>query len=206
MDEETGERIRKEATYYTAPPGLRARVLTSLPKEVAAAGPRAPWRWATGFALAFSILAASGIYFLSPSADDRLADEIIAAHVRSMMVDHAFDVASSDTHTVKPWFAGKLDFSPPVVDLAAQGFALAGGRLDYLDRRPVAALVYRHREHIINLFVSPASSEARLPTRGQQGFHLAAWERAGMRWWAVSDVNAQELAQFRAALEKATAE
>src|SRR5947208_2645443 len=137
MDEEAGERIRNEATYYAAPAGLRARVLASLPREKSvAARPRTAWRWAGGFALAFSLLAAAGLYFASPSADERLADEIIAAHVRSMMVDHAFDVASSDTHTVKPWFAGKLDFSPPVVDLAGQGFALVGGRLDYLDRRP----------------------------------------------------------------------
>lgn len=204
MDEEVGETIRNQATYHAASPHLRARILASLPKEPAARARRWNSRGlASGFAAAFALLAAAGIYFLSPGTEQRLADEIVAAHVRSLMVDHAFDVASSDSHTVKPWFAGKLDFSPPVFDLTAQGFALAGGRLDYIDRRPVAALVYRHRQHLINLFILPATRNARPRTLEQQGFHLAAWEKAGMTWWAVSDLNAAELAQFKAVLEKA---
>ena len=146
---------------------------------------------------------AAGLYVLAPGPDEKLVDEIVAAHVRSLMVDHAFDIASSDSHTVKPWFAGKLPFAPPVIDLTSQGFALVGGRLDYVDRRPVAALVYRHRQHLVNLFILPASSDARPRTVERQGFHLAGWERSGMKWWAVSDLNPQELAQFRAALEKA---
>jgi anti-sigma factor RsiW len=204
MDEEVGERIRNEATYHAAPAQLRARILASLPREPAVAVRRwKPWGIVSGLGAAFAILAAAGIYFMVPDTDQRLADEIVAAHVRSLMVDHAFDVASSDSHTVKPWFAGKLDFSPPVLDLTAQGFALVGGRLDYIDRRPVAALVYRHRQHLINLFIHPAARNARPRTLEQQGFHLAAWDKAGLTWWAVSDLNAQELAQFRAALEKA---
>ncbi len=207
MDDELGARIRKEATYHAAPPGLGARILASLPEErVKQPAPKRSWGWAPGFAAAFAIVAATALYFLSPLSEDRLADEIVAAHVRSLMVDHAFDIASSDSHTVKPWFAGKLDFSPPVIDLTSQGFALVGGRLDYLDRRPVAALVYRHKQHLINLFISPGSREARLRPSERQGFNLAAWERSGMRWWAVSDLNAQELAQFRAALEKSVAQ
>ena len=204
MDEEVGERIRNEATYHAAPPQLRARILASLPKEPAAPVRRwKPWGLAAGFAAAFVVLLAAGIFILMPGADQRLTDEIVTAHVRSLMVDHAFDVASSDSHTVKPWFAGKLDFSPPVFDLTAQGFALVGGRLDYIDRRPVAALVYRHRQHLINLFILPATRDIRPRTLEQQGFHLAAWEKAGMTWWAISDLNATELAQFKAVLEKA---
>ena len=202
MDEEVGERIRNEATYHAAPTHLRARILASLPQERAARRWK-PWGLASGLAAAFALVLAVGVYVAMPGADERFADEIVAAHVRSLMVDHAFDVASSDSHTVKPWFAGKLDYSPPVFDLTAQGFALVGGRLDYLDRRPVAALVYRHRQHLINLFILPAARGARPRSLDHQGFHLAAWDRGGMTWWAVSDLNAQELAQFRAALEKA---
>ena len=125
MDEEAGERIRNEATYYAASPQLRARILVSLPKEPEARGWRwNPWGLASGLAAAFALILAFGVYLVLPNADDRRAEEIVAAHVRSLMVDHAFDVASSDSHTVKPWFAGKLDFSPPVFDLTAQGFAL----------------------------------------------------------------------------------
>lgn len=202
------ERLKNEAKYYAAPPGLAARILASLP-DAPASPARAPatrwkpWGLASGLAAAFALLLATGVYVVMPGTDDRLAEEIVGAHVRSLMVDHAFDVASSDSHTVRPWFAGKLDFSPPVFDLTAQGFALVGGRLDYIDRRPVAALVYRHRQHLINLFILPAAREARPRKLEKQGFHLAAWDRAGMTWWAISDLNAQELAQFRAALEKA---
>ncbi len=198
------ERIRHEATYHAAPPHLAARVLASLPGESAVRGRSRwnPWALVSGLSAAFALVLAAGVYFLVPGPDEKLVDEVLAAHVRSLMVDHAFDVASSDSHTVKPWFAGKLAFAPPVIDLTSQGFALVGGRLDYIDRRPVAALVYRHRQHLINLFILPASNDMRARTLERQGFHLTGWERAGMRWWAVSDLNAQELAQFRAALER----
>jgi anti-sigma factor RsiW len=203
MDEEVGERIRNEATYHAAPAHLRARILASLPRESAAPAWRwKPWGLASGLAAAFALVLAVGVYVAMPGADEKLAEDIVAAHVRSLMVDHAFDVASSDSHTVKPWFAGKLNFSPPVFDLTTQGFALVGGRLDYLDRRPVAALVYRHRQHLINLFVWPSAGEEPARKIGRQGFHLLGWAREGMNFWAVSDLNAEELAQFRAMLEK----
>ena len=202
MDDEVGERIRNEATYHGASTHLRARILASLPQESAVRRWK-PWGLASGLSAAFALVLAVGVYIATPGADEKLAEDIVAAHVRSLMVDHAFDVASSDSHTVKPWFAGKLDYSPPVFDLTSRGFALVGGRLDYIDRRPVAALVYRHRQHLINLFILPVARGARPPSLDQQGFHLAAWDRGGMSWWAVSDLNAQELAQFKAALEKA---
>ena len=204
-----GERLRRDAQYYVAPPGLSARVLSSLRQEPqplargAATFWRAQW-FAPAMAAAFSLVLATGVYLAWPGADDRLTDEVVASHVRSMMASHATDVASSDRHSVKPWFAGKLDYSPPVHELTAQGFVLVGGRLDYLDRRPVAALVYRHRQHLINLFVWPAGGETRPRKLDRQGFHLIGWRRDGMNWWAVSDLNAQELAQFRAILESAT--
>jgi anti-sigma factor RsiW len=206
------QRLKQEAKYYAAPAGLAARVMASLPAEserVTTVGAQAipsrrnPWFLASALSGAFALMLGVGLYLGLPGPDDRLADEAIAGHVRALMVDHAADVASSDSHAVKPWFAGKLDFSPPVVDLTSQGFTLVGGRLDYLDRRPVAALVYRHRQHLINLFVWPSTAEQVTQKREKQGFRLLRWTKRGMNYWAVSDLNAGELAQFQALLDKA---
>jgi anti-sigma factor RsiW len=133
-----------------------------------------------------------------PSANDRLTRELIAGHVRSLMVSHLTDVASSDQHTVKPWFEGKLDFSPPVIDLTEQGFPLVGARLDYLDNRPVAALVYQRQQHVINLFIWPAAHDAEKGEQmvTQQGYHLLHWAQAGLSYWAVSNLNLDELQAF----------
>jgi len=133
-----------------------------------------------------------------PSTADRLGQEVISCHVRSLMLDHRTDVASSDQHTVKPWFQGKLDFTPPVSDFAEQGFPLEGGRLDYLQGHPAAALVYRHREHIINLFVWPAENgpEGAHRTSVRKGFNLVHWIDHGMNFWAVSDLNRGDLGKF----------
>jgi anti-sigma factor RsiW len=150
-----------------------------------------------------------------PEADQFLATQLIASHVRSLMANHLTDVASSDQHTVKPWLDAKLDFAPPVVDLSSEGFPLVGGRLDYLANRPVAALVYQRRKHFINLFVWPAETGADTTTRSagnkqrsltlkaisRQGYHLLHWLDSEFNYWAISDISAEELQEFEQLFE-----
>ena len=135
---------------------------------------------------------------------DAIAQEVVSSHVRALMGEHLLDVRSTDQHTVKPWFLGKLDFSPPVTDLAQAGFPLTGGRLDYVAGRPVAAVVYTRGRHTINVFVWPETSDA-VPSsdvRAIRGFHVRHWARGGMSYWAVSDVNDADLDQFVDALQQ----
>jgi len=135
---------------------------------------------------------------------DAVAQEVVSSHVRALMGEHLFDVRSTDQHTVKPWFLGKLDFSPPVNDLAQAGFPLTGGRLDYVAGRPVAALVYMRGQHTINLFVWPEASDAIRSSDAQaiRGFHVRHWTDGSMSYWAVSDVNDADLDQFVHALQQ----
>jgi anti-sigma factor RsiW len=196
---ELGSGIRAHAVYHAAPPALRARVAAALPRESASSA-RA-WRWG-GMAAALTLFTLLGLGFglalLQPGADERLAREVVAGHVRSLMAGHLMDIASSDQHAVKPWIAGKLDFSPPVEDLAARGYPLVGGRLDYLGERNVMALVYRRHGHVINLFVWPQPAEPDSGVRSdfRQGYNLAHFTRAGMTFWAVSDLNPEEFKAF----------
>jgi anti-sigma factor RsiW len=131
-----------------------------------------------------------------------LVEEAVASHIRSLMANHLVDVFSSDQHTVKPWFNGKLDFAPVVEDLSSRGFPLLGGRLDYLNERPVAALVYKRRQHPINLFIWPsAKADSRLEIVTIRGYHVAHGIHSKMAYWAVSDLNSDELRKFLEALE-----
>jgi anti-sigma factor RsiW len=196
--------VKGGALYFEPPSDLRDRIQAAVRRagrpRPAVRLPR--WRGpAVAAALVFVVLAGwSLIRFLPPrSADARLAEGLVASHVRSQMLpNHRVDVESSNQHTVKPWFEGKLDFSPPVYNLTGEGFSLVGGRLDYLDHRSVAALVYRRREHLINLFIWPAGQgpEAAPRTLTRQGYHLLHWTQSGMTYWAVSNLNETELEEF----------
>ena len=153
--------------------------------------------------MAVVLLAVGGLLLLlgtssTNNSSELLAQEVVASHVRSLMVNHLEDVASSDQHTVKPWFDGKLDFSPIVVDFADKGYPLVGGRLDYLDNQSVAALVYQRSKHIINLFVWPAKVGSQVGTQTQtlQGYHLFHGSKSGTNYWVVSDLNESELKDF----------
>ncbi|WP_439405165.1 anti-sigma factor family protein [Bradyrhizobium sp. DASA03076] len=184
---------------YTAPAGLRARIEASLPQARPQPSRRSVLR---GFAMgsAVSALAASGVVAVVLRQDDqqRVLSEVVSAHLRSLQAGHLIDVVSTDQHTVKPWFNGKLDVAPPVIDLTAQGFTLVGGRLDYIDARAIGAVVYKRRQHIINLFVSQtASTEHRPPkTQTMQGFNCRRWGERGLNFWAVSDIGGDELSEF----------
>jgi anti-sigma factor RsiW len=180
----------------------------ALPKPIVAAAPsrRAVLR---GFALGsgVSAIAASGLFAIMLRNDDqeRIDSEIVSAHLRSLQAGHLTDVLSTDQHTVKPWFNGRLDVAPPVIDLTAQGFTLIGGRLDYVDARPIGAVVYKRRAHVINLFVAQTSNMARRApsTETIQGYNIRRWSERGLNFWAISDIGADELAEFSEKFEAA---
>ncbi len=195
--------LRSDSLYYPAPAHLNRRILASVRKEAAAkTRPLViSWRWAA----VFLSLALAGVAMwlivrtlVHSPTEDLLTAEIVSAHVRSLMADHLTDVASSDQHTVKPWFAGKLDFSPQVKDLSSSGFPLVGGRLDYILGRPAATLIYQRRKHFINLFIWPERETPDTPpvTISQKGYSLIHWTHARMSYWAISDLARAELEQF----------
>jgi anti-sigma factor RsiW len=199
--------LKEDSLYYGAPEKLKKRIQSSLHKEAKAElFPRAfGWRWLTvGASLAFMLLIGVVVWRLVPSSirpsgDELLAQEIVSDHVRSLqMPGHLIDVLSSDQHTVKPWFDGKVDFAPTVNNFAGQDFRLYGGRLEYLNNRTVATLVYQRRLHYINLFIWPAGqagSTGEMTTQ-RQGYNLIHWTSSGMNYWAISDLNSVELHEF----------
>jgi anti-sigma factor RsiW len=190
--------------HYAAPASLRRRIEASLPQAQTRIPTAAPSRRSVlrGFAMgsAASAIAATGLVAIVLRNDDqqRIESEIVSAHLRSLQAGHLTDVISTDQHTVKPWFNGRLDVSPPVIDLTAQGFTLIGGRLDYVDAHAIGAIVYRRRQHVINLFVAQtANTESRSPKMETiQGFNIRRWSDRGLNYWAVSDLAADELAEF----------
>ncbi len=168
---------------------------------------RAFWRksWQTffggfaiGTALSAAVAASLVIGLVGHSQDDMIASEIVSAHLRSLQAGHLTDVETSDQHTVKPWFNGKLDVAPPVIDLTAQGFTLIGGRLDYINGQPVGSVVYRRRKHIINLFVAQGlgTQNRKVEPAIVQGFNVRHWAQEGLDFWAVSDIEGSELDEF----------
>jgi anti-sigma factor RsiW len=200
---------REPALYYEAPAYLEARVRASLGESVRKSASPAPqiWRW-VGIAAALA-LAAGLIWSVTGlrgrgAGQKQIADAVVSSHIRSLLATHLFDVPSTDRHTVKPWFDGKLDFSPDVKDLASDGFRLAGGRLDYVDGRQVAALVYQRRLHVVNLFVWPSSEAPSGPSTvaPQHGYNVVHWNAGGMAFWAVADIPSAELEQFGQLYEK----
>jgi len=191
--------VRIHIPYYAVPVGVEQRIRASLRTESSVPVKNVSWRGWTLAAAAFATAVFALVLFQTvrrPPADV-LAQEIVSSHIRSLMANHLTDVVSSDRHTVKPWFNGKIDFAPEVKDLASKGFPLQGGRLDYLNQRSTAALIYKRREHTINLFVWPtAEADSRLRTSAIKGYNLVTWTRSHMTYWAVSDLNANELTEF----------
>lgn len=195
-------RIQTEVPYHTAPPALHERVRAAIAREAdrTVSAPRrangSRWRWLGGGALAgsmatvFAWLIGSAVIDWQVGSD--LAGEAVTNHARATLANRLIDVASSDQHTVKPWLSARLDYSPPVHDFSQDGLPLIGGRLDYLDGRPVATLVYKYRDHTIDVFMRPVQSgkPVSLPKSATvRGFNVAHGTAAGMECWAVSDAS-----------------
>ena len=197
-----------------APAHLRNRIEAALavpaatisaPRQSWLASARASWHWknffggfAVGTALSAAVAASLVIAVVRNDQNQQIASDVVSAHLRSLQAGHLTDVETSDQHTVKPWFNGKLDVAPPVIDLTAQGFTLIGGRLDYINGQPVASIVYRRRKHVINLFVGEPLGVAIRGVKDEivQGFNIRHWNESGLDLWAVSDIDAGELDEF----------
>lgn len=203
--------LGQRTSYYPAPAALTDRIRAKLGRQAAHAPAKTAesrWRWfqpghwlplGTAIAATAIVTWTVALQLNAPSQDEAISEQVIAGYARSVLTSNITDVATSDKHTVKPWLSGKLDFSPPVMDLTSAGFPLVGGRLDYLDSRPVAALVYRHRQHLINLFVWPYSKSGKptaMQTVSKHGYHLLHWADADMTYWAISDVDPTDLKTF----------
>jgi anti-sigma factor RsiW len=200
------EAITKDAPAYRAPADLRKRVRSALHREAKSTQQTlSPWlMFASGAAFAAVLVTAVLFQTVRTARSNTIVDQIVANHVRSLLAAHLVDVPSSDQHTVKPWFDGKVDFAPVVRDLSANGYPLVGGRLDYLDGKTVVALVYQRNKHPINLFITPAqmnrNSSPTMTTR--RGYNVLSWTNNGMNYWAVSDLNGTELRQFADLFER----
>jgi anti-sigma factor RsiW len=198
--------IRAGLTRHRAPPGLAQRIGNMLPREAPMQAPPVRMRWrlaplaGTGFASALAGAALTLLVLGGPAqrTNSAVTEAVLDSHIRSLMGDHLTDVLTSDQHTVKPWLSARLDVSPTVSDFVAEGFPLVGGREDYIDGHPAAAVVYRHAKHVINLFAWAAPDAADAPFRREtrQGFNLIRWRHGGVEYVAVSDVEMDQLAAF----------
>ena len=199
--------IAAHAPYHSAPRELRRRIVGLVPAPPRTAP--APWRTGGWLAACAAVSAAVlGVWTLAEfparRTEANMEREVVASHYRSLLAGHLTDVESSDRHTVKPWFTGRLDYGADVFDLASSGFPLAGGRLDYIGGRTVAALVYNRGRHVINVFLWPREGIGMLPRADStKGFHTQHWYAGGMEWWAVSDVNPADLEQLAKLLSAA---
>jgi anti-sigma factor RsiW len=203
--------LGKKEVRWPIPYGLHAKILGAIDAEasVPVSSRHVGMRRSSLFSLldfvrqwsfvpSFAALAAALLLVVMPPTQQNLVQEqLLSSHVRSLLVSHLTDVATSDQHTVKPWFNGKIDFSPPVVDLATEGFPLVGGRVDYVGGRVVAALVYRRHGHVINLFIWPSPESASVSAAERDGYSLLSWSKDGLIYWAVSDLAAAEIDKFR---------
>ena len=199
------EMLAEPALRHPAPEGLRARIEAALPQQMPAAPPAPPSRFAWA-ALGAGLSAAASVALVltthEPAAPG-IEQQVVASHVRSLLASHLVDVVTSDQHVVKPWFNGRIDFAPTTPDLKAQGFPLAGGRLDYIGGRVVPAIVYRRRLHTINLFAWPDKAPDKPATAQYEGYTLRHWQQGGLDLWAVSDVSQGDLALFEKEFEAA---
>jgi anti-sigma factor RsiW len=199
--------LRESATRHQAPESLRRAIRAGLnvtrDKATTTALPRPARRWwrdSASFGLGAALAASIALFAINP-AQQSMLDQVVASHVRALQPGHLEDVISTDQHTVKPWFDGRIDFAPPVKDLAAKQFPLLGGRLDYLNDRPVAAMVYGSDKHVINLYVWPTGKDGGLSSplpqaAARNGYNAVHWSQNGMDFWAVSDLEAQKLNTF----------
>ncbi len=203
---ELREALRHESPGYAAPVSLRDRIDRAVPQPVAAASRRAILKgFAAGSLVSAAAAAGFALVIVRADRDRRILSDAVSAHLRSLQADHLTDVLSSDRHTVKPWFNGRIDLAPPVIDLTAQGFTLIGGRLDFIDGKPAAALVYRRRVHVINLFVmqGPSATLTAPKLEVVQGFNILRWTDQDLNLMAVSDLAQDELNEFAAKFEAA---
>ena len=197
--------VREHVLRFPAPDTLQARVRAALRADVTGTARRRSYWPGLAVAASLAVVAVGSWQMaLRRATGDALADQVLGSHVRSLMPGHLIDVQSSDQHTVKPWFNGKLDFSPPVYDFAGRGFPLVGGRLEYVGGRPVAALVYGRRQHLINVFLWPTAGgpTGGRPATTRQGYHLLHWTTPAYSYWAASDLGLAELRDFAALLER----
>jgi anti-sigma factor RsiW len=190
---------------HTAPASLRRSIDRAVPSPAATDRRTLLKGFALGSLLSAAAAASVTLVVLREDRDQRILSEAISAHLRSLQADHLTDVLSTDQHTVKPWFNGRIDLAPPVIDLAGQGFTLIGGRLDFIDGKSVAVIVYRRRVHVINLFVTQGVGSSLPGPRMEtvQGFNIRRWTDQGLNMLAVSDINREELDEFGNKFEEA---
>lgn len=189
----------RQVRYHAAGEALRAKVRRSLDHESGFSVhiPRAFWNGVFSGIGATALAACLGLFLLWPRAQDQIARDVVDAHVRSLMASHLVDVASSDHHTVRPWFDGRIDIAPPADNFAAQGFALLGGRLDYIDGRRAAVMVYRHGAHVVNVFAWKSDGAATPGEHSRNGYTLLAWQKGDLFFCAVSDASVAELRKLQ---------